>query len=159
MMLEIYQKAYIRKAPAVMYPEGLGGREVCSRTAAGRKEYDKRRGQLEDRQKHKCAICGNWNMNMEFDHQAGRGANAGHRDDRILDEDGNWMNAALCTRCNTKKGSKRYEWRNKQYVQVIKEAICRETIQTSENLSETFSEEASTPPLRYKDFFKSRPAG
>jgi hypothetical protein len=96
-------------------------------------------------------------MNMEFDHQAGRGSGGGNRDDRILDENGNWMNAALCTKCNTKKGSKRYEWRGRRYLKVVKEEICKEQIQTSETLSEISSEEVSTPPLRYRDFFTSRP--
>lgn len=155
-MLQCYKKRRA-KSPPVAYPEGIGGREVCSPTAAGVREYNRRRDELHARQKNKCAICGNWNLSMEFDHQAGRGANGGHRDDRVVDENGNWMNAALCTRCNTKKGSKRYEWRNKRYLKVVQEEVCREPIQTSEPLLETSSEEVSTPPLRYRNFFRSQP--
>lgn len=156
-MLAIYKKRLHRKPPPVMYPEGPNGRQVCAPTAAGKREYDRRRDELQARQKNKCAICGNWNMSMEFDHQAGRGANGGHRDDRLINEKGEWINAALCTRCNTKKGSKRYEWRNKRYLKVVREEICREPILTSEPLLEISSEEVSTPPLRYRDFFISRP--
>lgn len=50
-----------------------------------------------------------------FDHQVPRI----DQDDRI-EVDGNWHNAAVHLRCNTKKGSKRYHWLNGKYVPVVK---------------------------------------
>jgi hypothetical protein len=158
-MLAIY-KSRRRTVPAVSYPEGKGQREVCAPNVSGKKEYDRRRNELEKRQRNKCAICRYFNLNMEFDHQAGRGANGGHRDDRIVDEKGEWMNAALCTKCNQQKGSRRYRWIDGKYRQVLKEAVCKQPTPTLEPSSAiSLAEISSTPPLRYRDFFKSQPAG
>lgn len=119
-MLAIYRKRLRRKTPAVMYPEGVGGREVCSPTAAGRKEYKRRTEDLERRQKHRCAICLLVFMRMQLDHQDGRGHGGGHRDDRIV-INGEWHNAALCDFCNKNKASRRYRWKNGKYVPVVME--------------------------------------
>jgi hypothetical protein len=74
-----------------------------------------------ERQGMACAICGSpliflW---AEFDHQAGRGMNGAHRDDRIL-IGGEWHNSALCRPCNSVKGSRRYSWQDGQYLPVVK---------------------------------------
>jgi hypothetical protein len=49
-----------------------------------------------------------------FEHQDGRGAGGGHRDDRI-EIDGQWNNAAVDPDCNISKGSKRYTWFQGKY--------------------------------------------
>lgn len=97
--------------------ETFGEREVCTKTAAGKREYDARRVEMWIRQDGRDPITGEWvDVNVaQFDHEAGRGSNGGHRDDRILDEKGNWMNAALSPASNSLKGSKRYHWLNGKY--------------------------------------------
>jgi len=109
----LYYKASI---PAV---ETFGEREVCTKTAAGKREYTFRRSEMWLRQDGNCAICGEFMYGNEyaFDHQDGRGHGGGFRNDAILDAEGNWLNAALCHSCNGKKGSKRYQWLNGKYVQ------------------------------------------
>lgn len=94
------------------------GREVCTKTRLGKLEYDARRVAMWIRQGGKDAITGEWvDVSVaQFDHEAGRGANGGHRDDRILNEDGSWKNAVLSPAGNTLKGSKRYHWENGKYV-------------------------------------------
>jgi hypothetical protein len=119
-------KYYVPEAEAVKtYPDG---REVCQGNAAGKREYDARRVELWMRQDGLDAITGEWvDVNVaEFDHQAGRGSNGGHRDDRIVDENGNWMNAMLSHKSNSLKGSTRYHWLNGKYVPVSREVKQRE---------------------------------
>ena len=95
------------------------GRQVCNlKTVAGKDEYDSRRYQMVRRQRFLCAICGLLKIFLFFDHEAGRGHNAAHRDDRLLHEDGRWKNAALCATCNSLKGSKRYHWCDGKYIPV-----------------------------------------
>ena len=120
-------KYFVAKREAVkVYPEG---REVCNqRIKAGKQEYWTRLLKMMVRQNMRCAIC-DCGLNYiwgEFDHEDGRGANGGHRDDRIEvfihDEDGvtiRWQNAAVCRPCNTEKGSKRYHWIEGVYQEVI----------------------------------------
>lgn len=119
-MLELYKKRLHRKPPPVMYPEGPNGRQVCSPNAAGKREYERLREVMELRQNFTCPICKLLFLRMEFDHEAGRGANGKHRDDRIYHKDGSWRNAALCSTCNTKKASKRYRWQNGKYLPLVK---------------------------------------
>lgn len=119
-MLELYKKRLHRKPPPVMYPEGPNGRQVCSPNAAGRREYERRTKAVSDRQKGKCAICLLVGAKLRLDHQDGRGHGGGHRDDRILDEKGMWMNAGLCDFCNGCKGSKRYHWIEGKYQEVVR---------------------------------------
>jgi hypothetical protein len=95
-----------------------GKKEICTKSEAGKREYKARTEELERRQDFKCAICQRVFLVMTFDHEAGRGA--GKRDDRVLDEKGKWMNAALCMSCNGFKGSRRYRWIEGQYVPVTK---------------------------------------
>lgn len=105
------------------YPDG---RQVCNDNAAGKREYKARTYKMEVRQGFRCAICERIaGSSMQFDHQDGRGHGGGFRDDRI-EVDGKWFNAALCHRCNTEKGSKRYHWQNGKYVPVSREVKHRE---------------------------------
>lgn len=98
-----------------------GEREVCQGNTAGKREYKARTTEMWLRQEGLCAICGKWvDQNAaESDHQDGRGYNGGHRDDRIVDENGNWRNAAVCHICNSEKASKRYHWVGKSYLPVM----------------------------------------
>jgi len=111
-LLACYKKRRKPAPPVTIYRDG---REVCAPTKAGQKEYHRRREAMELRQRFKCAICNGVFLVMQFDHEAGRGSNAKHRDDRLLHEDGTWRNAALCPTCNTFKASKRFAWINGEY--------------------------------------------
>lgn len=118
-MLSIYREKKRRLPPFETY----GEREVCTNTIAGRAEYKRRTYEMEKRQDFRCAICTRIaGSRMQFDHQAGRGSGAGHRDDRILTDDGAWLNAALCHGCNLAKGSRRYEWSEGNYIPVRRAA-------------------------------------
>jgi hypothetical protein len=98
----------------------IGKREVFNmKTKEGRRMYKDLLYEMEVRQNFKCAICERTaGSRMEFDHQDGRGSGGGNRTDAIIDEKGGWINAALCSNCNTLKGSKRYKWVNGKYVPV-----------------------------------------
>lgn len=98
---------YFTPAPEAVhtYPEG---RECCTDTAAGKREYYRRTREMAARQDEICAICLQFMVVPTFEHQDGRGFNGSHRDDRI-EIDGAWHNAALCFTCQG-KGSKRYQW-------------------------------------------------
>lgn len=91
------------------------GREVCDASAAGIREYDRRREAMRERQGWRCAIGGEFISDEQatFDHERSRGG--GKQDDRI-EVDGRWRNAAVCCRCNGIKGSRRYEWRDGLYL-------------------------------------------
>lgn len=102
-MLDIYRTK--RKIPAV---EVKGGREVCTKTAAGLREYCRRTEAMWERQRGLCSICG-LPMRIEeatFEHDDGRGHGGGHRDDRI-EVDGEPKNSAAHGICNVRKGSVR----------------------------------------------------
>lgn len=94
------------------------GKVLNLETKEGLREYRSRTWEMSDRQKELCAICGYWMLRPTFDHEAGRGA--GKRDDRIVDDGGNWINAAVHEHCNCLKGSKRYKWVNGVYKPVEK---------------------------------------
>lgn len=97
-----------RKREAIEYPEGPNGRQVCSQTAAGLREYKKRTELMWERQGALCSIC-NLLMRLEettFEHDDGRGHGGGHRDDRI-EKDGRPYNHAVHGLCNVRKGSVR----------------------------------------------------
>jgi hypothetical protein len=113
-MLPIYKTRRPRK-PAVK------GFKLNLRTAEGKRIYEARTWEMALAQGCQCAICGLLMVNPTFDHALGRGHGGGHRDDRSFDEQGNQINAALCARCNSAKGSQRYEWRGGIYAPVIKE--------------------------------------
>jgi len=94
------------------YPDG---REVCDKSAAGKKEYNRRK-EIMWRRQH--GICGLKISNLcpvfitlaqaTFEHQDGRGLGGSHRDDRV-EIDGKPYNMASCGACNIAKGSRRLE--------------------------------------------------
>jgi hypothetical protein len=103
--------------PAVkVYPSG---REVCSKSKAGRDEYRRRVQTMWQRQGGRrglqiseyCKSVGGF-MRLEestFEHVDGRGG--GKRDDRI-EKDGKPYNLAACGICNFLKGSRKLEHLN-----------------------------------------------
>lgn len=107
-MLPCYRKQFKRKTPPIEYPEGPNGRQVCTKTAEGTREYRGRTEQMCERQQGLCSICGLPMRQDEatFEHQDGRGHGGGHRDDRI-EIDGQPYNSAAHGLCNVKKGSVR----------------------------------------------------
>jgi hypothetical protein len=86
------------------YPSG---REVCCDTVKGKREYNRRVEAMALRQHGVCCLGHHLLKNPTFEHSIGRGLGAGHRDDRITDEDGRPMNGAACWTCNGEKGSRR----------------------------------------------------
>ena len=86
------------------YPSG---REVCCDTAKGEIEYRRRLAVMVLRQHNVCGVGPHLLKAATFDHEQGRGMGAAHRDDRIVDDDGLPMNAAVCWACNMRKGSVR----------------------------------------------------
>lgn len=105
-----------------------GGRQVCTDTAAGKCEYKARTTEMWLRQDGICPITNEWvdENRVQFDHEAGRGSNGGHRDDRTLNDKGEWQNAAVSPEGNTLKGSKRFHWENGKYVSKSQEVLSRE---------------------------------
>lgn len=106
------------KACPVLYPEGPGGRQVCTRGAAGVREYRKRVEIMFERQMGRCALCLK-PMRLElatFDHANGRGLSGAWRDDRV-EVNGVWQNAAVCWPCNSAKGSRRIPYLIQQHVE------------------------------------------
>lgn len=104
------------------------GRQVCCDTVKGKREYQRRIEAMALRQHGICGLSGAFRQqdvltksgiqsvitrgphllkNPTFEHSAGRGMNAGHRDDRITDRNGENMNCAACWDCNSEKGSRR----------------------------------------------------
>lgn len=86
-------------------------REICdTNTVAGRREYDRRKRVMWERQKRRCGLCEDRHFmalhEVTFEHEAGRGMGAARRDDRI-EKDGKPYNLAACGLSNTQKGSKR----------------------------------------------------
>lgn len=109
-MLPCYKKQLKRKTSPIEYPEGPNGRQVCTQTAAGRREYVLRTEQMWERQLGLCSLC-NLPMRREeatYEHQDGRGIGGGHRDDRI-EIDGKPYNSAAHGFCNCVKGSIRLD--------------------------------------------------
>lgn len=82
-------------------------REVCCDTAKGHVEYKRRIAVMAMRQHNVCGLGPHLLYNATFGHDLGRGMNAGHRDDRIVDENDNPLNHAECFTCNGAKGSVR----------------------------------------------------
>jgi hypothetical protein len=93
----------------LIFPDG---REVCDKKSLqGREEYKRRIWQMRIRQKGICCLCGLPLRRDEatFEHQAGRGMNGSHRDDRIV-VDGKPQNGAAHVLCNAMKGSRRMRY-------------------------------------------------
>ena len=94
-----------------VYPDG---REVCSNTFHGRQEYRRRVLAMLERQVGRCCLeayapmCpGSLSENgATFEHEGGRGAGGGKRDDRVSLPDGTWINGASHYLCNTWKSSR-----------------------------------------------------
>ncbi len=100
------------------------GREVCNLlTKAGRDEYARRLRMMWLRQKKRCCLEGKIEdcpgalklADATFEHQDGRGMDAGHRDDRIeklnpLTGKMKPYNGAAHAWCNSKKGSVRMDY-------------------------------------------------
>lgn len=93
-----------------VYPDR---RQVCQDNAPGRKEYAKRIEAMVQRQNFRCGCSLTCTKRITlatatFGHEGLRGAGGSTRDDRIVDENGEWMNAAETWECNSAKGSKRF---------------------------------------------------
>lgn len=110
------------KAAAVEYPEGINGRQVCTKSAAGLREYRKRIEFMWERQEGLCALCAKPMRIAEstFDHENGRGMGAGKRDDRLI-LDGKPLNAAVHFWCNVEKGSRRTPYLITPHIEMTKE--------------------------------------
>jgi hypothetical protein len=88
---------------AVRMPDG---REICQPSTAGRRLYADRVQQMVQRQDFRCSLC-NERLSpatATFEHERRRGAGGSRRDDRIVDECGNWLNSAAHWICNSEKG-------------------------------------------------------
>lgn len=85
---------------------GEGGKEVCSETIAGQKEYRRRVELMWRRQRGLCCNCKEPLSLSEatFEHENGRGA--GKQDDR-LEHNGRPINGASHGLCNRLRGSQR----------------------------------------------------
>lgn len=90
-------------------------RELCVTDEA----YRLRTTEMADRQGNICAICRHLMTFPTFDHELSRGLGGHRRNDAITYPSGRWRNAALCLECNTRKGSTRYAWIDRQYVPVL----------------------------------------
>lgn len=111
-----------REQPAVrVYADG---REVCNMlTKAGRDEYARRKVVMHERQKGICILHGHAPMcpgrlrkaEMMYEHEAGRGQDGGHRDDRIEVPDPKTgemkpQNGVAHPECNSWKASRRISY-------------------------------------------------
>ena len=110
---ERYQKPKVRVDVAghgVIYK--ADGREVCDKSSAGKKEYNRRKELMWRRQHGMCGLkissrCPVF-IPLEqatFEHQDGRGMGGAKRDDRT-EIDGKPYNMVACIHCNFLKGSK-----------------------------------------------------
>lgn len=93
----------ILSGAAVCMPDG---REICQPNALGRRLYAKRIQEMVQRQNFRCVLCNRRLAISEatFEHMRRRGMHAFKRDDRIVDEEGNWINGAAHWVCNGEKG-------------------------------------------------------
>lgn len=98
------------------------GREVCDlKTAAGRKEYQRRTELMLERQGGICCLYGYvescpGTLRYEyatFEHQDGRGMGGAKRDDRT-EKDGKPYNGAAHLLCNSIKGSLRINYNKEE---------------------------------------------
>jgi len=81
------------------------GREVCTDTPQGWREYKRRVGVMVERQKFRCCLCNRRLSlaNATFEHQRRRGMGAAWRDDRITKDGEDWNGASHWV-CNSEKG-------------------------------------------------------
>jgi len=87
-------------SPDGSYRTYPNGREVCSESPVGRKEYGRRVEAMLIRQNFKCCLCGGRLSlaNATFEHARRRGIGAAFRDDREE------LNGAAHWICNSEKG-------------------------------------------------------
>jgi hypothetical protein len=85
-----------------VYPDG---REVCTDTPQGWREYKRRVEVMVIRQGHRCRLCHRRLSlaNATFEHQRRRGMGAAWREDRISKDGQDWNGAAHWV-CNSEKG-------------------------------------------------------
>jgi hypothetical protein len=85
-----------------VYPDG---REVCTDTPQGWREYKRRIEVMVMRQNHRCCLCHRRLALSQatFEHQRRRGMHAAFRDDRITKDGQEWNGAAHWV-CNGEKG-------------------------------------------------------
>lgn len=93
----------ILNGAAIEFPDG---RQVCQPNALGRRLYAKRIQEMVQRQNFRCVLCNRRLALSEatFEHMRRRGAGGARRDDRCVDAEGNWLNAATHFVCNSKRG-------------------------------------------------------
>lgn len=87
------------------------GREICSGTEAGRREYERRKIQMWELDDHLCCVCDREITDVRlltFEHWDGRGMGGAKQDDRIHDG-ARRINGVSHFRCNVAKGSKKLE--------------------------------------------------
>jgi hypothetical protein len=74
-----------RVSPTPAFRTMKDGREICNSTAAGKREYDRRKQQMWERDKGLCCLCFQpiAFRNATWEHFDGRGMGGGRRDDRI----------------------------------------------------------------------------
>ena len=86
-----------------IYPDG---REVCQPNAAGWREYKRRVELMVIRQNFRCSLCNRrlTLANATFEHHRRRGMSGSFRQDKISDDQGNWINSASHWLCNTERG-------------------------------------------------------
>jgi hypothetical protein len=91
-----------------VYKDAVGNvvREVCQNSKAGWIEYNRRVKAMLQRQRNRCCLCNKPLAlgNATFEHQRRRGMGAAWRDDRIVNESGEWVNGAAHWTCNGEKG-------------------------------------------------------
>jgi hypothetical protein len=118
---EAYMQNYLhppKKPPKPAVKVMKDGREICDLlTKAGRDEYESRKTEMHTRQKAVCCLYGICptcpgklrRVEAMFEHEDGRGAGGGHRDDRI-EIDSKWVNGVAHPECNSWKGSRRIKY-------------------------------------------------
>lgn len=90
-----------------LYPEAVilkgRGRQVCSDSSKGRKEYANRREFLYEVYDHKCCLCCRplTEQQATLEHPQGRGMSGSHRDDSVT------VCLIACPECQSRKGSRR----------------------------------------------------
>lgn len=94
-----------RRRPAPAITTMPDGKEICSPTGSGAREYRRRTLAMRARQGELCRWCGMWMPEDEttFDHDDRR--TKGRRDDRIVVL-GKRKNAAVHKLCNGERGSR-----------------------------------------------------
>lgn len=101
------------KRPVVHVKQCKDGREICMKTAEGKRIYRSRTLEMRTRQRNICPVCTLFleEEDTTFDHEIPRGHGGGSRDDRIWVEDKDGVmqprNFATHCKCNSERGSKR----------------------------------------------------